>query len=460
MKKILEKERGSVTIEAIISLSAFMFAIVTMMTIVNICIVQAKIAYAINTTAKEISQYSYLYALTGINDREGEVAESGRVQTQDLQNVLTKTNEAFNEIQNLGSSTAPQSVNDIDDILSAWDDVKGGVNNVMDAGSSIKSSIENIAKDPKSLMFGIAKIGATETFDLFKSRLIAAPLAKVMCKKHLVDEKDGNVDAYLKKLGVIPNSSGSYIDGLDFSKSTLFPYGTPEIKVSVSYDVKVIPLLPINSKFHFNQSAITRGWFAGDVEFKKTEKEEEQETEKNDTLWTQSTVNERASYIRHLGIMDLEDDGYQRVTKMTDIHGYNPEKNEFAMIASMNPLWSPEGEPALTLDDLDDDALQDAIERLCGKMSSSVDNTKTVTTKVTQNGTTTKTEHHCENASKKIILTIPEDEGLKERIQSVIDKSDTRGVIIELNPAFGKGARETVVQKTDENNDSNENNGG
>ena len=218
MKKILEKERGSVTIEAIISLSAFMFAIVTMMTIVNICIVQAKIAYAINTTAKEISQYSYLYALTGINDREGEVAESGRVQTQDLQNVLTKTNEAFNEIQNLGSSTAPQSVNDIDDILSAWDDVKGGVNNVMDAGSSIKSSIENIAKDPKSLMFGIAKIGATETFDLFKSRLIAAPLAKVMCKKHLVDEKDGDVDAYLKKLGVIPNSSGSYIDGLDFSK--------------------------------------------------------------------------------------------------------------------------------------------------------------------------------------------------------------------------------------------------
>ena len=89
-----------------------------------------------------------------------------------------------------------------------------------------------------------------------------------------------------------------------------------------------------------------------------------------------------------------------------------------------------------------------------------MDNVKTVTTKVTQNGNTTKTEHHCENASKKIILTIPEDEGLKERIQSVIDKSDTRGVIIELNPAFGKGARETVVQKTDENNDSNENNGG
>lgn len=54
--KKLHTESGSVTIEATISLSAFMFAIVTILTIVNICIAQARIAYAINTTAKEISE--------------------------------------------------------------------------------------------------------------------------------------------------------------------------------------------------------------------------------------------------------------------------------------------------------------------------------------------------------------------------------------------------------------------
>lgn len=57
----LKSESGSVTVEATISLSAFMFAIVTILTIINICIVQARVSYAINTTAKEISQYSYLY---------------------------------------------------------------------------------------------------------------------------------------------------------------------------------------------------------------------------------------------------------------------------------------------------------------------------------------------------------------------------------------------------------------
>lgn len=41
----LKKESGSVTIEATISLSSFMFAIVTILTIVNICVVQAKMSY-------------------------------------------------------------------------------------------------------------------------------------------------------------------------------------------------------------------------------------------------------------------------------------------------------------------------------------------------------------------------------------------------------------------------------
>ena len=52
MLKRIKCESGSGTNEATISLSAFMFAIVTLLTIVNICLVQARVAVAINTTAK------------------------------------------------------------------------------------------------------------------------------------------------------------------------------------------------------------------------------------------------------------------------------------------------------------------------------------------------------------------------------------------------------------------------
>lgn len=442
----IKKENGSVTIEATISLSAFMFAIVTLLTIVNICIVQAKVSYAINTTAREISQYSYLYSLTGLNDREKEIAEAGKVQTQDLSSVLSDVNTVYNEIENLGN-TGNQSFDNIEDIMSAWDDVSGSVENIQGAGSSIKSSIENIAKDPKNLLFGIAKLGATEVFDLAKSRLIAEPLAKVMCKKNLVDEKDGDVDAYLKFLGVVPSASGSYIDGLDFSKSSLFPYGSSEIRINVSYDVKVIALLPIDFHFHFNQTAITHGWLAGEVTFQTAEKVIE-----NETLWTQSTVTERANLIRHMVIADLQKEGYEKTTGLTDVQLYNADSNQFVMISSMNPLWSAEGEDAKTLADLDDDALREQIERLCGKMKSTTDGVNKITTKKEKDGSVTKTEHNCTDASNKIVLVIPEDEGLKEKIEEIISTAKTNGVEIEVVPSYGKGARSTT-EKKDEGNE-------
>ena len=47
MERRKSGENGAVTVEATISLTAFMFAIITILTIVNISLVQAKIAIAI-----------------------------------------------------------------------------------------------------------------------------------------------------------------------------------------------------------------------------------------------------------------------------------------------------------------------------------------------------------------------------------------------------------------------------
>ena len=61
----MKKENGAIVVEATISLTAFMFAILTVIMVLDICYTQAKIGIALNATAKEISQYSYLYSLTG-----------------------------------------------------------------------------------------------------------------------------------------------------------------------------------------------------------------------------------------------------------------------------------------------------------------------------------------------------------------------------------------------------------
>lgn len=313
MLKRIKGESGSVTIEATISLSAFMFAIVTLLTIVNICLVQARVAVAINTTAKELSQYSYLYSLTGFNKSEAELAQAAKDGTQDIDSIMSDINTVFNEIENLGN-TGKSSMDNISDISKSWDSAVGSADKIKDAGSSLKSTIEDIAKDPKQLMFGIAKMAASEGLNLAKSRLVAAPLSKVLCKKHLVSSKGGNVDDYLKHLGVVPNGNGSYIDGLDFSNSTLFPYGSNEITVDVSYDVKVIALLPIDFKFSFHQKAITHGWLAGESTYKGSKKYKE-----TDTLWTKATVQERSNLIRHMVIADMEKEGYKKTAGLTDV---------------------------------------------------------------------------------------------------------------------------------------------
>ncbi len=452
MFRRLKKEKGSITVEATISLTAFMFAIVTILTIINICTVQAKVAHAINITAKEISQYSYLYSLTGLNQSQESLYKAGVEGTKDISAILKDVNTVYNEIENLGN-TGQKSMDNIDDIMTAWDDAVGSVEKIEGAGSSLMSKLSDIAKDPKSLMFGIAKMAASEGFDLVKSRLIAAPLAKTLCQKHLVSKEGGDVNAYLKGLGVVPSASGSYIDGLDFSQSTLFPNGSNEITINVSYDVKVIALLPVDFTFHFNQTAITNGWLAGEVSFQSAKKYIE-----NDTIWTKATVKERSNLIRHMVIDEMEDKDYKKTCGLSDVQLYNAEENEFAMIASMNPLWSAEGEDPKTLADLDDVALKEQIERLCGKMKSTTENLTSIQTKSEVNGSTVKTENNCAGASNKIILVIPTDSDLKEKIESIIASANTNGVKIEVTPSYGNGARKTEV--TEGNTETSGNNGG
>ena len=167
----------------------------------------------------------------------------------------------------------------------------------------------------------------------------------------------------------------------------------------------------------------------------------------NKTLWTQSTVNERASYIRHDVINNKEDEGYAKVASSGSVSAqmYSKDKNEFLMISSMNPLYSGPGESVKTLDDISDTAIKNQIEVLCGKLKNSTENMTTVTTKTTVNGTTNKTENSCKDASNRIILVIPEDPGLKEKFDEIIRQCNTRGVTVEVVQSYGNGAQKTEV---------------
>ena len=111
-------EQGAITVEATISLTAFMFMIVTVLTIVNICIVQTKIGIAIHCAAKEISQYSYLYALTGIPESQQKLAAATTETSKTTNEIMSDINTVFTEIQNLGNAAGRADATDISGLLS------------------------------------------------------------------------------------------------------------------------------------------------------------------------------------------------------------------------------------------------------------------------------------------------------------------------------------------------------
>lgn len=443
LKSEYKREHGAITIEAIISLSTFMFAIVTLLAIVNICLVQAKIGIAINTTAKELSQYSYLYATTGLNKSHEAIADGAKGTQDQIDGVIGDVGTVFTEIQNIGQKTEKIQEQDISSLL---DEIETSGNNIQTAGISLKSTFEEIAKDPKQAAMGLAKILANDGWNLAMS-FVAEGLSKGLCQKNLIAEKGGSVESYLKSLGVVPSSTGSYLDGLDFSGSTIFPSGSSEIRVRVSYDVKVIALLPIDFSFHFCQTAITHGWLTGEDSYKSSS-DKAQEMVDNKTLWTESTnATERQSLIRHMVINDLREDGYEQVTgskkgdSYQDIHVYNGSTNQFAVIHSMNPLYSAEGEKTVTLDDLNATVIANELEHMCAGISSTVNSLDTIKTKTpSRSGDVSYTEYKCDNATAKVILVVPQDEGLKEYIEGIAAGVKTNGVIIEVQASYGNGA--------------------
>lgn len=261
-KNKIVDEQGAIVVEATISLTAFMFFIVTILSVVNICYAQAKIGVAVNNTAKEISEYSYLYELTGLRGKQSELYEEGQDAKKNVDDALNGITTVFNSIDSISDNASGVS---LDNIGSVFDEMSGDLNDIESGADSVKGSIEAIAEDPKAFALGIAALAGNEVIDLAKSKLIAAPLSKALCQKHLTfgdssgaSTKDA-CNAFLKKLRIQP-VGGSYIDGLDFGDSVFFVNGSTEINVVVHYKIKVLELLGNDITLNFTQCGTTRGW--------------------------------------------------------------------------------------------------------------------------------------------------------------------------------------------------------
>lgn len=255
-----KEEKGAIVVEATLSLSFFVFAMLIILSITNICLAQSKIGTALNSSAMEISEYSYLYKLTNLNAKQKELAEKGEQASQQVGNISEGVSQLYSSISGIADTGTKINPSDFSSVLGSYDSVKNDVQQAGQSASQIKDTIKGIADDPKAFILGIGAIMGNKAWEKGKTE-ISGIICKAFMKKHLVDEKDGDCEAYLKWLRVVP-SGGSHLDSLNFKQSQVFKDGKDsKIDLVVTYKVRVIKLLGFEKDFTFTQRAQTNGWF-------------------------------------------------------------------------------------------------------------------------------------------------------------------------------------------------------
>ncbi|WP_027089403.1 TadE/TadG family type IV pilus assembly protein [Thomasclavelia saccharogumia] len=242
------RELGSVTIEATIALTMFMFAFLGITSLSTLVRAESKVQYALNQTAKELSQYMYIfYRADNTGDTTKPVDDLIR-ETGEFTNMIKN---ASKDIESSGESFSKDQVTA--DLLNTINDVKDDVQNILEAGKSLANRYKSVAENPTEVLNAIYSIIKGEVKNIVRSKVIAPVVANILMPKYL-ETGEKSADEFLEDMGVTNGMSG-----LNFSLSSIMEDGrTINLTVVYTVDYK-IPLIG-DRQFVFKQTASTAAW--------------------------------------------------------------------------------------------------------------------------------------------------------------------------------------------------------
>lgn len=252
-----ENEKGAVIIEASVALPIFIFAIYIILSITNICYVQAKISMALDSAAQDISQYSYLYYRLGLDNLQAELHnQEGADSRERVQGTISGVGALMDSMGELEGSV------DMDAMTVDFEAMQGALKDAQTAGGALsdnaKSYADAIAEDPKGFIMGMGLMAADELSGEMNA-LLARAMGQAFVKRNLKSFAADDADAFLEHYHVKDG-----LDGLDFSGSLMMTYGVSNtIQLVCTYEVEVVRLLNFDYSVRFRQCAKTSAWGNG-----------------------------------------------------------------------------------------------------------------------------------------------------------------------------------------------------
>lgn len=201
-----EKEHGAIIVEAIVSLTVFMFAMFTLLSVIQIAYTQARMSVALSCATKQIAQYAHILYATGLNETMS--GEGG------------KSSELFGQ------------VGEFLETLGA------------DLGS-ISSELGQYTTEAGEAM------SATSISGMLKSAS-GQGLAMQLMKQNLVGSVGDTPEAFIAR---------NHIQDIDMNQSKILEGAEDKsLYMCCDYDIQVVKLLDIEYTFHMQSWAYTTAW--------------------------------------------------------------------------------------------------------------------------------------------------------------------------------------------------------
>lgn len=237
MKK---KEKGSLTVEAVLFLIPFLCAFLTLINMARFVQTEMLIHHAITQAAKEISVYSYVLTKSEIASEIQNTNRKSEEFYQDTDEMIGSLNEFAGALGGVGSSG----------------DLTSEINYVINTGVTAEESLTGYFSDPEKLLSGVLS-AAQNSAEQAVLTVVAGGISRGNIQtslKKVTDDPDG----YLETVGVVDGLSG-----LDFSKTNWISNGEgkADIEIVVTYTMKntLFPDLDFG-QHEFCQSASTLIW--------------------------------------------------------------------------------------------------------------------------------------------------------------------------------------------------------
>lgn len=239
----MRNNKGSLTVEAAISLPIFLFVILSISFLIKIAYVHEVIQHAIYETANEISSYSYILAASGVKDLDNIIKDGTEERAARFNGHLDDFAQAYASMNDLNNDS------NFDNIEEKYKDFEEKIKVAIESG-------EEIYKEPideaYSLLFSIGGLAYNDA-----KSIVLQNITKLLVRKYINPNDISKVNSKLKAL----NIDGGLKD-LDFTQSQFFKNGD-DIDIIVRYKLNLV--LPINilPDLYIIQRATVRGWLDG-----------------------------------------------------------------------------------------------------------------------------------------------------------------------------------------------------